>query len=114
MSRFQRTHAASNRRSACPPQDPQGELLKHDLAERGSESVPPLLDLAVEVRARDRHAMDDHEPAGRVGATSFNAAITFRFPGSSSRSFPGVASCAVRNLFRTPVFRATANNGGRT
>ena len=61
---------------SLPPQDPQGELLKHDLAERGSESVPPLLDLAVEVRARDRHAMDDHEPAGRVGATGFNATIT--------------------------------------
>jgi hypothetical protein len=31
---------------------PPLELLKHDLAERGSERVPPLLDLAAERPAR--------------------------------------------------------------
>ena len=62
--------------SLPPTKTRKANSLKHDLAERGSERVPPLLDLAVEVRARDRHAMDDHEPAGRVGATGFNATIT--------------------------------------
>src|ERR1700730_7898881 len=46
----------------------------------------------------------DPHPRGRVGATGFTAAITFRFPGRSSRSSPGVASRVVRNLFPTPPF----------
>jgi hypothetical protein len=58
---------------SLPPQDPQGELLKHDLAERGSERVPPLLDLAAERPARSSvmqwMIMSPRAASGRLALT---------------------------------------------